>query len=113
MPKSTHDTLRNWEDLLNAVQETECELGGVAPFREVLAAARNQALVFKALRDSLEISTEDVAHQLREKVAAGDRAFVSLRGYIRSVLGNRRDKLRRYGMKPFPGSRPRSRPAAR
>jgi hypothetical protein len=113
MGKSIETTLQDWENLLGAVQETEHELGGVAPFRETLMAARNQALAFKALRDSLEASTGDATQRLRTQVAAGDVAFVSLRSYIRSVLGNRSGKLRRYGLKPFPGSRPKSRPAAR
>lgn len=112
MRKSIQDTLQDWEKLLGAVQETECELGGVAPFRDALAAARNQALAYKALRDSLEATTDDVSQGLRTRMAAGDSAFVALRGYIRSVLGNRTGKLRRYGMKPLIGSRARGRPAA-
>jgi hypothetical protein len=113
MRKSPKNAFAEWETLLQAVRETEGDLGCVTPFREALANAQAQALTFKALRDSLEASVGDADHRLRKAVTAGEDAAVSLRGFIRSVLGVRNEKLLRYGILPLGGRHRRARDKVR
>ncbi len=100
MSKSPYNALAEWDTLLRAVQETESDLGGIAPFRDALLDAQNQALTFKSLRESLDSSAGDASERLREAVAVGEDAAVALRGFIRSVLEVRNEKLLRYGIQP-------------
>ena len=106
MPKARTDLLQEWEELLQAVRETERDLGCVAPYLEVLAGAHTQALAFNILRESLETSAADASCRLDQSLDQGREAAVKLRAFIRSVLGHRNEKLRLYGMKPSSG-RPR------
>ncbi len=109
MRKSPKNAFAEWEALLQAVRETEGDLGCVTPFREALANAQAQALTFKTLRDSLEASVGDASHRLRNAMITGEDAAVSLRCFLRSMLGVRNEKLLRYGILPLGGRRRRAR----
>jgi hypothetical protein len=100
MSNSTPRSLENWEDLLQAVQETEDELTGVAPFRDALIGAHTRAAALKSLRDTLQTSTSDARRQTREAMVEGKDAAVALRGFIQSLLGTRNEKLLTYGLQP-------------
>jgi hypothetical protein len=101
MSKSTPTTPESWETLLEAVKDTALDLPGVAPFRNTLAAARTRALALKAVRTTLEASAKDARQSHREALTAGKDAAVALRGFVRSTLGHRNEKLLTYGMIPL------------
>jgi hypothetical protein len=101
MPRTTPITPESWEDLLESVRDHECELAGVAPFRDHLADAHARALALKAVRTVLETSTRQARQNQREALAAGKDAALALRGYIKSILGTRNEKLLDYNMMPL------------
>lgn len=100
MSKSTPTTMSSWEDLLEAVRDTESELAGVAPFRQALADAHTRARTLRSLRDTLQSSTSDARRRTREAMVAGKDAALALRGFVQSVLGTRNEKLLLYGLQP-------------
>jgi hypothetical protein len=105
MRKSTNNAIEEWDTLLQVVRETEGELGGISPFRKALADAHAQARTYQSLRNSLAASTRDARQRFNHSMTVGEDAAVALRGFIRSVLGPRSDKLRSYGIKPLGGRR--------
>lgn len=104
MPKAKDDLLLEWERLLKAVRETERELGCVAPYAEALSNAHAQSVAYKSLRDTRRAATEEANQHLSKSVQEGQEAAARLRAFVRSRLGYQNEKLRRYGMKPYPGS---------
>ncbi len=101
MPRTTPITPESWEDLLESVRDHECELAGVAPFQHHLADAHARALALKAVRTALETSLREARQTQREALAAGKDAAIALRGFIKSVLGTRNEKLLDYNMMPL------------
>ena len=71
MSKSTPTTPESWEALLEAVNDTEPDLPGVAPFRDTLSDAKARALALKAVRTTLEASARDARQHHREALTAG------------------------------------------
>lgn len=100
MSKPTPNTPETWEALLEAVRETEHDLAGVAPFRDILADAHTRVLLLKTGRDTQEAAAREARQCYREAVSAGKDAAVALRGFIQSVLGLRNEQLVRYGLQP-------------
>jgi hypothetical protein len=101
MSKNTPTTPESWEDLLESVRDHECELAGVAPFRDHLAHAHARALALQAVRTLLEASVREARQTHREALAAGKDAAIALRGFIKSTLGTRNEKLLDYNMMPL------------
>jgi hypothetical protein len=101
MSKSTPTIPKSWEDLLESVRDHESELAGVAPFRDHLANAHTRAVTFQAMRTTLEASTREARQNERDALAAGKDAAIALRGFIKSVLGSRNEKLLDYHMLPL------------
>ena len=101
MPRNSQaDRLLDFEMLLKAVRDTETELAGVAPFLAALEQAHAQAVSAKARRDGLLASTHAATMEANKALAACGETAISLRHFIRSVLGSRTAKLIRYGIKP-------------
>jgi hypothetical protein len=101
MPRTTPITPESWEDLLESVRTNECEFAGVTPFRDHLEEAHARALALKAVRAALETSVREVRQTQREALAAGKDAAIALRGFIKSILGTRNEKLLDYNMMPL------------
>jgi hypothetical protein len=101
MSKSTPTTPKSWEDLLESVRDHEDELAGVALFRDRLANAHARAVTFQAVRTTLEGSARDARQNELAALSAGKDAAIALRGYIKSVLGTRNEKLLDYHMLPL------------
>ncbi len=86
--------------LLKAVRENEAELPGVAPYTEALEGSHAQAVGSLSRRRALVAAAKEATQHLHKDLAASREAAVRLRHYIKSVLGFRTEKLRRYGIKP-------------
>lgn len=111
MPKiSKRSTLRDWERLLQAVQDNQSDLAGVEPFRAALAKAHAQATVFRDVRDSLVTAASDATKRLNEAITTGRDAAFCLRSFIKSVHGPRSAKLLKYGIRSLRQRRAGSNP---
>lgn len=93
--------LAEWSALLKEVRANEAELAGVARYRDALEKTYAEAQATKGQRDALHTSTMDATRRLSKAFAEGRDASIALRSFIRSVLGVRAEKLRRYGIKPL------------
>jgi hypothetical protein len=107
MPKATKNAIRNqWAPLLRAVRLTEADLAGVGPFRRALVRAYTEVLIDQRALDRIRASLKEATRRRDKSFAAGYDAAISLRNFIKSVLGPRTEKLHLYGITP---RRPRSR----
>ena len=100
--KRQDQVLDEWGDLLNEVRKTRAELPGIAPFMTKLEGAHTRARTAKSLRDPHQARAREETRKLHAALDEGQEAAISLRSYIKSVLGTRTEKLCRYGMKPRP-----------
>lgn len=113
MPRNSKDSmLKEWAKLLKAVNLHQDDLGGVAPFRDILEKAYAEALANRAVQEAMKASAKDSTRRLRESLGVGYYAAISLRHFIKSVLGTRSEKLVRYGVKPRRARRPPVRSSA-
>jgi hypothetical protein len=97
---SQADRLHDCEMLLKAVLADEAELAGVALFRAALERSHAQAVSSRERRDALMAATRAATLEVNEAFAACSEAAITLRHFIRSVLGPHNEKLARYGIKP-------------
>jgi hypothetical protein len=101
MRKDSQDSLlQQWDRLLKAVHRYEARLGGIAPFRDALERAYSQAVSSKRRREVARAAAEDATRALRESLETAFDASVSLRGFIKSLIGFRSEMLREFGMTP-------------
>ena len=101
MPKAPKsDVVKKWAPLLRAVRLNERKLGGVAPFREALERAYSESLFNQRAVDRILASLKQALRRRNKSLATGYDAAISLRNFIKSVLGTRSAELLQYGMKP-------------
>ena len=101
MPKAPKcDVVKKWAPLLRAVRLNERKLGGVAPFREALERAYSEALFNQRAVDGILASLKQALRRRNKSLDRGYDAAISLRNFIKSVLGTRSAELPQYGMKP-------------
>lgn len=116
MPKNSYETqIRDWERLLEAVQEGEAGLAGAASLSAALQSACAKAVRIRKHRDELHAASQEETRALHRALEECREAGISLRSYIKSVLGSRAEALVRYGVTPRRKRRPcrqRSEPAA-
>lgn len=100
MPNHAQSELfEEWAQLLKAVREND-QLAGVAPYAEALQKAYVDAMSHRSLRDTLAASARDATHRLRESLNEGRDAAISVRSFVKGVLGVRAKELTVYGIKP-------------
>jgi hypothetical protein len=105
---SRNNSLNKWAPLLRAVRLNEVKLAGVAPFREALEKAYTEAVFNQRAMEAIRESLREAMRRRNASLAAGYDAAISLRHFIKSVLGPRTEELHLYGMTPR-GPRCRSR----
>jgi hypothetical protein len=102
MPKGSQDSLlADWSALVKEVRENEAELAGAARYRDALEKICTEAQNAKNQRDALVVSAMEATRRLNRTLADGRDAAITLRFFLRGVLGARTEKLRRYGIKPL------------
>jgi hypothetical protein len=94
--------IEKWAPLLRAVRLYDGRLPGVKPFREALERAYTQALFNQRAVDGIRDSLRRTMRLRNESLDEGYDAAISLRNFIRGVLGPRAAELRLFGMKPIP-----------
>jgi hypothetical protein len=101
MPRNSYDDqVQQWERLLEAAREGETELAGVAPFRAALESAHANLIHVRKQREGLHAASQEATRSMYRAFEECCEAGISLRHYIKSVLGSRAEKLSRYGIKP-------------
>ncbi|HEV8580948.1 MAG TPA: hypothetical protein VGX68_17920 [Thermoanaerobaculia bacterium] len=105
---SRNNSVEKWAPLLRAVRLNEAKLAGVVPFREALERAYAETVFNQRALDAIRESLREATRRRNRSHAAGYDAAISLRNFIKSVLGPRTEELRLYGMTPR-GPRCRSR----
>lgn len=101
MQKKAQDTLfEQWGLLMRAVRKFQAELGGAAPFRDAFEQAYSRACFNRRRRDIARAAARQTTRELQESMDAAFDAAVSLRNFIKGVLGFRSAKLREFGMTP-------------
>jgi hypothetical protein len=101
MQKKKQETLfEQWELLMRAARKFQTELRGVAPFRDAFEQAYSRACFNRRRRDVARAAAKQATRELQESMDTAFDAAAALRGFIKSVLGFRSEKLREFGMKP-------------
>jgi hypothetical protein len=101
MPRNAFDVQhQQWKKLLEAVGEGKAELAGVAPFSAALESAHAKVVHARKQRDELYAASQEATRSMYQALEECREAGISLRHYIKSVLGSRAEKLSRYGIKP-------------
>lgn len=101
MHKDAQDSLlQQWDRLLKAVRKHEAKLGAIAPFRDALEMAYSKAVFNHRRRQVARAAAMEATRELRESLETAFDASVSLRSFIKSVLGFRAEVLREFGMTP-------------
>jgi hypothetical protein len=101
MQKKAQDTLlQGWGRLIRAVRKHQAELDGIAPFRDALERAYTQALFNRRRRDVTRAAAREAVRELQKSLDTAYDASVSVRSFIKSVLGFRSEKLREFGITP-------------
>jgi len=103
MPKATKNAMiEKWALLLRAVRLNAARLPGVEPYRDALERAYTEALFNQRAVDGIRESLRQTVRLRNESHAEGYDAAISLRHFIKSVLGPRTEALRLFGMEPRP-----------
>jgi hypothetical protein len=100
MKKSRKAMLKQWASLLNAVNLLEADLGGIAPFREALEKACAAAQASQVVQDMKRAQAKEATRRVKADFDGSADAAISLRNFIKSVLGPRSHLLVQFGMKP-------------
>jgi|SRR6185295_10451532 len=101
MPKGKKSEIRGkWAPLLKAVRLNKPRLAGVKPFQEALERAYSEALFNQRAVDVARKALRTATQRRNETLDKGYDADLSLRHFLKSVLGTRSEELIQYGMKP-------------
>ncbi|HEY0514644.1 MAG TPA: hypothetical protein VGH73_22270 [Thermoanaerobaculia bacterium] len=111
------DVMQDWEKVLAACTDNAGALAAAEPQRAAVEAFLKEARDLKGQQESHRAAKQQTRQQLGKVIKDGREAVRRLRGAVKANLGtdNERlvqfniapsEKLREFGMKPFPARKP-------
>lgn len=109
MPANTAyaDLIADMESLVSACRENESVLPGIGPSLEQLTAALDDLKTLKALQEQMEGARQEATQQLKQLAENGREVARRVRGFIKSRLGTKSERLPQFGVAPIRQRRPR------
>lgn len=102
MGLSVNRVLHDLEVLVMAMRFKEPDLPGIAPYLMALERALARAQAARGMRDTLQVSLQDVNLRLREHLGSGSDAAACLRNYLKKAFGTTVTDLLRDELVPTP-----------
>jgi len=102
MGLSPNKLLHDWEVLVMVMRSNEASLPGIAPYLMALERALARAHAARGMRDTLQVSLQDMNLRLRESLGSGSGAAACLRNYLNKAFGTTVTDLLRAELVPQP-----------
>jgi len=109
MPTNTGyaDLIADMESLLAACYENEPVLPGIGPSLEQLSTALADLKTLKVLQEQMEGARQEATQGLKQLAENGREVARRVRGFIKSRLGTKSERLPQFGIAPIRQRRPR------
>ena len=103
MPTNTSyaDLVVSLESLLAACRENEAELPGIGPSLDQLVAALDELKSQKALQEQMEGARQEATQQLKQLAEDCREVARRVRGFVKSRLGTKSERLPQFGIAPI------------
>lgn len=103
MPTNTGyaELVAQMESLEAACLENEPLLPGIAPSLEQLTSALQDLKALKALQEQMEGARQEATQQLQQLAENGREAVRRVRGFVKSRLGTKSERLPQFGIAPI------------
>ena len=103
MPTNTGyaDLIADMESLVAACDENETVLPGIGPSRAQLSAALQDLKTLKALQEQMEGARQEATQQLQQLAENGREVMRRVRGFVKSRLGTKSERLPQFGIAPI------------
>ena len=95
------DLITDMESLIAACTENEPLLPGIAPSLEQLTGALEDLKTVKALQEQMEGTRQEATQQLKQLAENGREVVRRVRGFVKSRLGTKSERLPQFGIAPI------------
>ena len=95
------DLITDMESLVAACTENEPLLPGIAPSLEQLTGALEDLKTVKALQEQMEGARQEATQQLKQLAENGREVVRRVRGFVKSRLGTKSERLPQFGIAPI------------
>lgn len=95
------DLIIDMESLIAACTENEPLLLGIAPSLEQLTTALEELRETKALQEQMEGARQEATQQLKQLAENGREVVRRVRGFVKSRLGTKSERLPQFGIAPI------------
>ena len=103
MPTNTGyaDLIAEMESLVAACDENEPLLPGIGPSLAQLSTALEELKTLKALQEQMEGARQEATQHLKQLAENGREVVRRVRGFIKSRLGTKSERLPQFGIAPI------------
>ena len=95
------DLITDIESLVAACRENEPLLPGIAPSLAQLVTALENLKEIKALQEQMEGARQEATQQLQQSAENGREVMRRVRGFVKSRLGTKSERLPQFGIAPI------------
>jgi hypothetical protein len=95
------DLITDMESLVAACRENEPLLPGIGPSLEQLTTALEELKTLKALQEQMEGARQEATQHLKQLAENGREVVRRVRGFIKSRLGTKSERLPQFGVAPI------------
>lgn len=103
MPTNTGyaDLIAEMESLMAACNENEHLLPGIAPSLVQLSTTLEELKTLKALQEQMEGARQEATQQLTQLAENGREVVRRVRGFVKSRVGTKSERLPQFGIAPI------------
>lgn len=103
MPTNTGypDLIAEMESLVSACTENQPLLPGIGPSLDQLIMALDELKALKALQEQMEGARQEATQQLKQLAENGREVVRRVRGFVKSRLGTKSERLPQFGIAPI------------
>ncbi len=103
MPTNTGyaELIADMESLAAACRENEHLLPGIAPSLEQLSEALEELKTLKALQEQMEGARQEATQHLKQLAENGREIVRRVRGFVKSRVGTKNERLPQFGIAPI------------
>jgi hypothetical protein len=103
MPTNTGyaDLIAEMQSLLTACDENEILLPGIGPSMAQLSTVLEELKTIKALQEQMEGARQEATQNLQQLSENGREVVRRVRGFIKSRLGTKSERLPQFGIAPI------------